>query len=338
MTLRQKAAQSGPARPAWTGNGLTGEYPPMSNPACPVTGEPAARLVQWINSDFLVALWRIMFKVDARPSLGPPGKIGLWESQTGLYFFDPMPEGDQAFYRQFYERLMKQRLWFLDADRHAFALAARRIAPGDRVLDVGCGFAFFRTLIPQAAYVGLDPNFGGVADVRQEMLSDHLGQHSGAYDAVCAFEVLEHLASPAQMFADMVRAARPGGLVIVSVPHVPSALTRIPNFVFNAPPHHLTWWTEAALRTLAEANGASVQSVERTEWGAVDSLIYWMARCTPIECGDMHFRGAMPWHAAALAGYLAGRLIYAVNKSPKAADEGAGLVMVARRGTSAAAA
>jgi len=43
---------------------------------------------------------------------------------------------------------------------------------------------------------------------------------------VCAFEVLEHLSTPGAMFADMMRAVRPGGLVIVGVPHLPSAFTR----------------------------------------------------------------------------------------------------------------
>jgi SAM-dependent methyltransferase len=308
-----------------------------ATPICPVTGKPAVRRIQWVTSKLLVDLWRITFGVDVHGSFSGVERFGLWESPTGLYFFDPMLEGDQAFYTQLYARLIKRKLWSHDAGRHAFALAARRIAPGDCVLDVGCGFASFRTVVPQANYVGLDPNFGGVGDVRRETLGQHLGEHSGAYDVVCAFEVLEHLASPAQMFAEMVRAARPGGLVILSVPHVPSAMTRIPNFIFNAPPHHLTWWTEPALRALAEENGAMVKSIERTEWKTEDSLIYWIARCTPIGCGDMHFRGALPWHAAALAGFLAGRLAHAADKSPKTTDEGAGLVMAARRNAGASA-
>src|SRR5262249_14305500 len=153
---------------------------------------------------------------------------------------------------------------------------------GDRVLDVGCGNASFRPVIPHASYVGLDPNFGGIGEVWSETLSHHLGEHAGEYDAVCAFEVLEHVASPAQMFAEMVRAARPGGLVIVSVPYVPSAMTRIPNNIINAPPHHLTWWTEPALRALAEAGGATVESIEHAQWSAFDAFFYWVARYSPI--------------------------------------------------------
>jgi len=306
----------------------------MTNPACPVTGEPAVRFVQWVTTGFLVDLWRIIFKVDARSSFGQQECIGLWESPTGLYFFDPPLEGDHAFYTQFYEFLLKQKLWSNDAIRQEFELAARRIRPGDRVLDVGCGFASFRRVVPQATYIGLDPHFAGhsdVAGVTNQSLREHLDAHAGTYDAVCAFQVLEHLASPAAMFADMVRAARPGGLVIVGVPHVPSALTRIPNFVLNAPPHHLTWWTETALRALADSGGATVESIERAEWNATDSQIYWMARCSPLRCAEVYFRDAWSWHVAALIGFLAGRLLYILNKVPRTTDEGGSLLLVARR-------
>src|SRR5215470_1046319 len=242
----------------------------MPNPLCPVTGEPAVRLVQWIRPRFLVDLWRYGARVDARSSFGAVQRFGLWESPIGLYFFDPMLEGDHTFYTQFYAHLLKRGLWARDCVRQEFRLAARHIASGARVLDVGCGFAEFRRVIPQASYVGLDPHFAdesGTADVRNQTLRAHLGEHAGAYDAVCAFQVIEHLRSPTEMFADMVAAARPGGLVIVGVPHVPSALTRLPNNLVNAPPHHLTWWTRAALAALAERHGAAVESIENAPWG-----------------------------------------------------------------------
>ena len=41
-----------------------------------------------------------------------------------------------------------------------------------------------------------------------------------------------------------------------------ASTTDIPNFVFNAPPHHLTWWNEQALRTLAETVGLQIESIE----------------------------------------------------------------------------
>lgn len=308
--------------------------PPVSNPLCPVTGQPAARFVQWVDARFLAILWKIEMGANAQPSFGGIDRFGLWESPSGLHFFDPPAEGDNEFYTGFYSRLFKRKLWREDTRRQEFVDAARRVQPGDRVLDVGCGFGSFRHSVPHASYTGLDPNFAGHArtgDVRNETLGEHLKSHADSYDVVCAFQVIEHVHSPAPLFADMVRAARPGGLVIVSTPHVPSAMLRIPNFLVNAPPHHLTWWTKESLRALAERGGARVEAIDVVDWDDGDSLIYWIERCSFVRCKDEYFRHSFSWHAAALVGYVAGRTMHAFRKVPAGRDEGISLLLVARR-------
>ena len=71
--------------------------------------------------------------------------------------------------------------------------------------------------------------------LRAETLSAHLAERAGYYDAVCCFEVIEHVRDPRRLFAEMVLAAKPNGLLCVGVPHVPSALTRIPNYLDRRP-------------------------------------------------------------------------------------------------------
>ncbi|SRR6266545_953189 len=306
----------------------------MNPPLCPITSAPAVRHIQWVPARFLVSRWRREMDVDAGASFGGHERFGLWVSPTGLHFFDPMIEGDRSFYAQFYTRALRRGLWARDCIRRDFEFAARSIAPGARVLEIGCGFAEFRRLIPKTIYTGLDVHFaaGGVADVRKETLREHLDGHAGSYDAVCAFQMLERVASPGEAFADMVRAVRPGGLLVVGVAHVPSALTRIPNNLLNAPPLRLSWWTRAALTALAERHGATAMRIDNVPWGNCDALFYWMERASPIRCTDVHYRDALSWRAAALAGRVGGRLMRAWRKTPPMADEGVGLLMVARRG------
>ncbi|WP_238180548.1 class I SAM-dependent methyltransferase, partial [Methylobacterium haplocladii] len=250
-------------------------------PRCPVTGEPAIRRVQVIDARLLTALWRILFRADPRPSFRGVGRFGLWESPTGLYFFDPMLAGDADFYARFYANRGMQG-YLRDPDRGEFGLAAAEIRPGDRVLDVGCGFGTFRHRVPDARYTGLDPHFAGDPATnpwaRAESLADHLVAHEGTYDVACAFQVMEHVEDPAGLLAEMARAVRPGGKVVVGVPHVPSAPTRVPNWLTNAVPHHLTWWTERALNDLALRSGLVVPKVQASPWARSDVFVYWLDR------------------------------------------------------------
>lgn len=303
-------------------------------PLCPVTGEPAARFVQWVEAGFLARLWKLQFRANARPSFGAVQRFGLWESPTGLHFFDPPTPGDSEFYDGFYSKLLKRKLWREDSRRQEFADAARRVRPGDAVLDVGCGFAPFRLAIPEARYTGLDPHFARhapAANVRDELLHEHLRDRAGSYDVVCAFQVIEHVRDPVTLFCEMVQAARPGGTAIVSVPQIPSATVRIPNFLMNAPPHHLTWWTREALAALAARAGAEVLSIDSVDWDATDSLIYWIERASPIRCRTEFFRSSLLWHAATVASFVAGTVLHRIGRVPARRDEGSSLMLVARR-------
>ena len=304
----------------------------MSNPLCPVTGEPAVRLVQWVDAGLLGEMWRIVFKTDAYPSFRGTRRFGLWQSPTGLYFFDPPFAGDHDFYRQRYGYEVLHGVWDRAAERDEYAIVAGYLRPGDRVLDVGCGNASFRAVIPQTHYVGLDPNMGKViAGVVAETLTDHLAAHAGEYDAVCAFQVIEHVEDPRAFFAEMLRAAKPGGLAVLGVPHVPSAMARIPNFLINAPPHHLTWWTKEALAQLATRAGATVVAIETAQWTAYDAMVYWIERFSLVRCRDERYRHSWWWHAANLLSFYPARLMHALRIVPKRRDEGAGLVLIARK-------
>jgi SAM-dependent methyltransferase len=307
-------------------------------PFCPVTGRPAVRHIQWVSATLLRDLWRIEFKTDARASFGGIDRFGLWESPTGLYFFDPPLEGDGAFYTQFYARIETLGLFSRTTVRREFTMASQSIPAGARLLDVGCGLGNFRSCVPHAIYTGVDPHMAKDSEstkIRSETLRQHLVTHAGSYDAVCAFQVLEHVKMPASLFAEMVQAAKPGGQLFVGVPHVPSAMTRIPNFVMNAPPHHLTWWTKSALAELAKRAGAIVENIEIVPWSAFDSLIYWIERCTPLKCNREHYIGRWNWHASAALGLIGGMIANRLAGVPSRDGEGAGLLLTAHRASDA---
>jgi SAM-dependent methyltransferase len=303
-------------------------------PACPITGLPAVRLIQSVSSDLLNGLWRASFGVATVGQLGVGSRFGLWESPCGLVFFDPMIAGDAGFYRELYPDWGRDGPWDSQAAKRGdYTRAAAMIKPGERVLDIGCGAGAFADHVRHARYVGLDDHYpaaGAAADIRNESLAAHATAHAGQYDAVCAFHTLEHVSNPAQFAFDLQRCLRPGGYLILAVPKFRSAVNEIPNFVFNAPPHHLTWWNEQALRTLAESIGLQIQSIEGLPLSPHHRLGHWMGWVTPKLTGEHYFRHAFAWHGALLWSFLGGHLCGALLGTPRGAKP-VELLLIARK-------
>jgi SAM-dependent methyltransferase len=143
---------------------------------------------------------------------------------------------------RYYERshpvvrwLERQRLSAL------FELAAAR--PGDRVLEVGCGAGHVLQQFTDARRTGIDLSAGMVARARTRLgqraelaraSGDRLPFASHVFDVVLCTEVLEHVQDPGAVIAELVRVARPGARIVVSIPNeanidrIKRALRRIP--------------------------------------------------------------------------------------------------------------
>ena len=114
------------------------------------------------------------------------------------------------------------------------------VAPGDRLLDLGCGFGrhAFEAARRGADVVALDAGAGEVAQVRAtlgamveagELADGHTASAvqgdalalpfaDGTFDRVIASEVLEHIPDDAAAMHELARVLRPGGTMAVTVP------------------------------------------------------------------------------------------------------------------------
>jgi SAM-dependent methyltransferase len=241
-----------------------------------------------------------------------PGRerLGLYESRTGLYFFDPMTAGDASFYEKFYSsvgghRVLNRRLM----SRVEYMHAAKLVPKQASVLDVGCGIGGFKAHLPHASYRGLDPFAPAQAPsyVLRERPADHLVSSAGTYDVVSAFQVLEHVPDPRIFAETLVKFLRPGGLLILVAPLHPSPLTEMPNFVLNAPPHHLTWWNKSAFAALASILDLEPVEIAELPPSPHAALVFWMHKLSfarsdppPAEC---YFQHRWSWHASLAASY-----------------------------------
>lgn len=142
------------------------------------------------------------------------------------------------------------------------------VAPAS-VLDVGCGEGVvterIARLLPDGEVVGLDvadPRLVAEWDARREAnLSFRAGSAyslpypDGAFELVCALEVLEHLERPAAGLAEMARVA--ARALVVSVPREPLWRTlnvlsgRYLRALGNTPGHVNHWSRRSFLRFVA---------------------------------------------------------------------------------------
>ena len=121
-----------------------------------------------------------------------------------------------------------------NAFTHArYVRALRVLAPqrGQRILDVGCGDGALSAMIARSgAHVfGMDYVLQGLGFAAEHTRTlpawfvaasaDALPVHSGSLDAVVATEIIEHLARPDDLLAELHRVLRVGGRIVVTTPH-----------------------------------------------------------------------------------------------------------------------
>lgn len=131
----------------------------------------------------------------------------------------------------------QERLSRLNQLLNAQSLARLRVQPGERVLDVGCGMgqlsrAIARAAGPNGLVVGVERSREQIAEgKRQARVAGEVGMIDvregdaavlplrddewGTFDVAHARFILEHVADPAAVVREMVRALRPGGRIVL---------------------------------------------------------------------------------------------------------------------------
>ena len=122
---------------------------------------------------------------------------------------------------------------------------ARPYCVGKRVLDAGCGVGYGSAFLGEAAssVVGVDVSgeaidyararYGGgnvefaVGDLQR------LERGDAEFDAVVAFEVIEHLPQPERFVAEARRVLKPDGVLVVSTPRADRRATTGPTNPFH---------------------------------------------------------------------------------------------------------
>ncbi len=153
--------------------------------------------------------------------------------------------------------------WFLGRRAVILAEMARRLPAGrGRLVELGCGSGGMLEALGRfgtAIGVETDPVLRARArerglDVRAGALPDAIPLENGRWDAVCLFDVLEHVDEEANALAACRRLLAPGGRLFVTVPAYAWLWSRHDELL-----GHRRRYTAGRLRRAAEEAGFAVE-------------------------------------------------------------------------------
>lgn len=242
-------------------------------PSCPACQTPATRL------------------------LGQAGVCKLWEcAACGLVFADRRvwrdPYLDKDYYDPENQPAESYPLHPSATDRDRIA-TVRRFVTGGRLLDFGGGIGRTALAALEAGFrpLVLEDSQKAVEDGRRHhpeiewIQARALPAELTGLDAVTLFHVLEHLLEPAEALRSIHQALKPGGVLVVEVPHWGSLMRRWRGlrwlYVLD---HHVNHFTAASLTRLASGCGFQRVAVEYRRTFAVNERQRWKEPLKRLLC------------------------------------------------------
>lgn len=222
--------------------------------------------------------------------------------QCQLWFSDPMQNPGAEWYQQFslYSHAQKKEpapMYLIGRDWRCKQFFPLGLHPGGRLLDLGCGSGELLKLAEEHGYVVTGVDFSGsslqaarslygLQDLRESFIEDFLRTTDEQFDVIWLFSVLEHVDNPHELVSLISRRLAPGGYFVCTVP----SNGRWPRWfddTVDTPPHHLTLWSEPALRRCLTDAGLNVASITPSPLLAEHLLFYANLRWPFLRRSDL---------------------------------------------------
>lgn len=186
-----------------------------------------------------------------------------------LFVFGSAPESSPDFdisdpeVVRMLEESQQRHFWFAARNRQILDFLRRDgLTPPARLLEVGCGMGTVLRALHHAGYetvgVEMHPSLARRAAAANPSIPIYSldiekpppGLPPSRFDAVGLFDVLEHVARPDRLLRSCAAALRPGGLLLGTVPAMPSLWSD-----YDAFGGHHRRYTRFSLRAVVEAAG-----------------------------------------------------------------------------------
>ena len=228
-------------------------------PTCPLTKSSNVSLVRTVPTSELIRRWNSAMGIDISRELSGIEQIEMYYSAMADFtFFRPETAAGSAW---IYEQLSHFD-WYYMPNKWEHSIALDRLADRECILEVGCGQGEFLSLLRSQGcpcFEGVELNSVAADSARRagftahtQPLEEFAATHRDRFDAVCAFQVLEHIAAPIPFLEAAISLLRPRGSLLLSVPNADSYLQLEPWNLLDLPPHHMARWTENTFRWVAQ--------------------------------------------------------------------------------------
>lgn len=214
---------------------------------------------------------------------------------------EPTPKQIQAIYNETYfapSKYADRATMQAESDRRLNLL--RRFVPpgsGKRVLDAGCATGdFIEAARNEYEMHGVELSSHAVQAAREKNpgLADRISVGSLEagelpdlqLDAICLWDVIEHMWNPVAVCGKLLERLRPGGYLLFSTPAADATVARVLGkyWAFMTPPEHLSFFSKKTTQYLFECVlSARVRSCERMGKRAnVGFIFYKLRRILPF--------------------------------------------------------
>lgn len=210
-------------------------------------------LIKSIDTDQLILAWKQNFNIDISSEFKEIRSVDLFKCDLcSFQFFLPFSlEGSSYIYKE-----LQNLSWYYMPRKWEYNLALKELKGCRTIMEIGCGSGEFIKLArveKELNVEGLELNEKAVLEaqkhdlpVKNLDLREAAVQFPGHYDAVCSFQVLEHVSNPNDFLEWSCALIKPGGKLILGLPNANSFLKYQFN-VLDMPPHHMSRWSSKVL-------------------------------------------------------------------------------------------
>ncbi len=171
----------------------------------------------------------------------------------------------------------------------------KHIAEGAKVLDAGCASGDFMAIgVEDFEMYGSDISTSAIEYAKKRLpeLSKRLKAHRledenigwHDFDAICLWDVIEHVADPINVTQLIMDRVKPGGYLFISTPDFGSLIAKLmrSNWAFMTPPYHLGYFTKQSFKILFQ-NHSSGKIIRYETKGKTVDLSFLMYKLNQMN-------------------------------------------------------